>query len=73
MAVAYFQKAEGKSINEHKGNQYSRWISVVLGELLIKIWNCDTVQIQTHKKTSSLALERFLADLITINYEAQKK
>jgi hypothetical protein len=31
------------------------------------------VQIQTHKKTSSLALERFLADLITINYEAQKK
>ncbi|NYY80930.1 hypothetical protein DMI65_01485 [Escherichia coli] len=25
-----------------------------------------------HKKTSSLALERFLADLITINYEAQK-
>ncbi|KDX19584.1 hypothetical protein AC45_2691 [Escherichia coli 2-210-07_S3_C3] len=44
-----------------------------LGELLIKIWNCDTVQIQTHKKTSSLALERFLADLITINYEAQKK
>ncbi|WP_216084570.1 hypothetical protein, partial [Shigella flexneri] len=59
--------------DEHKGNQYSRWISVVLGELLIKIWNCDTVQIQTHKKTSSLALERFLADLITINYEAQKK
>ncbi|AWF28182.1 hypothetical protein ECDEC3F_4582 [Escherichia coli DEC3F] len=30
------------------------------------------MQIQTHKKTSSLALERFLADLITINYEAQK-
>ncbi|CUX82526.1 hypothetical protein CRJUMX02_460076 [Escherichia coli] len=40
--------------------------------MLINIWNCDTVQIQTHKKTSSLALERFLADLITINYEAQK-
>ncbi|EFN7601181.1 hypothetical protein, partial [Escherichia coli] len=58
---------------KYRTTQYSRWISVVLGELLINIWNCDTVQIQTHKKTSSLALERFLADLITINYEAQKK
>ncbi|HHL8109969.1 TPA: hypothetical protein ACQ719_004766, partial [Escherichia coli] len=45
----------------------------LLGELLINILNCDRVQIHTHKKTSSLALERFLADLITINYEAQKK
>ncbi|WP_204116182.1 hypothetical protein, partial [Escherichia coli] len=44
----------------------------LLGELLINILNCDRVQIHTHKKTSSLALERFLADLITINYEAQK-
>ncbi|MDM6783493.1 hypothetical protein QUG35_03410, partial [Escherichia coli] len=58
---------------KYRTTQHSRCISVVLGESLIKIWNCDRVQIQTHKKTSSLALERFLADLITINYEAQKK